>query len=208
MNNGYVITVGREYGSGGREIGEKVAKRLGIKWYDKEILSASAQKSGFTEQIFEAHDETAHNSLLYSLVTGLGCSSTANFQPLSVQLYLEQFNTIREIAEKESCVFIGRCSDYVLRDHKNVIKIFVHAPLPDRIQRICRRNQVDEAKAKDMIRKRDKARAGYYNYYTDQHGGNAKNYDLSFDTSKLGIDSSVDLILHYLTALDNRKVNH
>ena len=127
---------------------------------------------------------------------GVGTSAPP-IQPLSVQLYLEQFNTIREIAEKESCVFIGRCSDYALRNRENVINVFVHAPLPDRIRRICRRNQVDEAAAKDMIQKKDKARANYYNYYTGQKWGNMRNYDLTFDTSKVGIDGAVDLILRY-----------
>lgn len=197
MNSNLVITIGREYGSGGREIGETLAKKLGIKWYDKQLLIVSAEKSGFAEPIFEKYDETAQNSLLYSLVTGLG-SSASPIQPLSVQLYLEQFKAIREIADKESCVLIGRCSDYALRNRDNVIKIFVHAPLPDRIQRISRRNQVDAATAKDRILKRDRARANYYNYYTDQKWGNTKNYDLTFDTSKVGIYGAVELILQYI----------
>lgn len=202
MNHNLIITIGREYGSGGREIGETLAKRLGIHWYDKELLTVSAEKSGFAQRIFEQYDETAQNSLLYSLVTGLG-SPASPIQPLSVQLYLEQFNTIREIAQKESCVFIGRCSDYALRDQENVINVFVHAPLSDRIKRICRRNQVDEAKARDMIQKKDKARANYYNYYTNQKWGSTRNYDLTFDTSKVGIDGAVDLILRYCTLSHN-----
>lgn len=204
MNNSFVIAIGREYGSGGREIGEKVAKHLGIKWYDKEILIASAKNSGFTEQVFEEHDEIGHNSLLYSPITGT-FPSAVNIQPLCDQLYLEQFNTIREIADRESCVFIGRCSDYALRNRENVIRIFVHAPLPDRIQRICRRNQIGEAKAKDIIRKTDRARASYYNYYTDQKWGDMRNYDLTFDTSKLGIDGSVGLIQNYMTAFTRQR---
>lgn len=204
MNNGLVIAIGREYGSGGREIGEKVARHLGIKWYDKEILTASAKNSGFTEAIFEEHDETAHNSLLYSLATGV-FPLAANIQPLSDQLYLELFSTIREIADRESCVFIGRCSDYALRNRENVISIFVHAPLSDRIQRICHRNQVGEAKAKDMIRKTDRARASYYNYYTDRKWGDMRNYDLTFDTSKLGIDGSVGLILNYISSFTRQR---
>ena len=196
MNNNLIITIGREYGSGGREIGETLAKRLGIKWYDKELLTVSAEKSGFSQRIFEQYDETAQNSLLYSLAMGLG-SPASPIQPLSVQLYLEQFNAIREIAQKESCVFIGRCSDYALRGRENVVNVFVHAPLPDRIQRICRRHQVDEAKAKDMIQKKDKARANYYNYYTKQKWGSTRNYDLTFDTSKVGIDGAVELILRF-----------
>lgn len=199
MNNGYVITIGREYGSGGREIGEKVAEKLGIPWYDKELLAAAAKKSGFTEQIFQAHDETVHNSLLYALVTGIGSPPNGSLQPLPVRLYLEQFNTIRELASQEDCLFIGRCADYALRDRPRVVNVFVHAPLPDRIQRVCRRNQVDERKARDLIRKQDKSRASYYSYYTDQRWGNAKNYDLTFDTSNLGIDGSVSMILHYLS---------
>ncbi|MDD2981452.1 MAG: cytidylate kinase-like family protein [Hespellia sp.] len=196
MGNHFVITVGREFGSGGHEIAEKLAEKLGVKCYDKEILAESAKKSGFREQVFEEHDETAKNSLIYSIVTGIGNYSDS--QPLSFQLYLDQFHTIKEIAEKESCVMVGRCSDYVLREEDDTINIFAHAPMEARVKRICQRYHVDEKKAREMIAKQDKTRSSYYNYYTNQKWGASKHYDLTFDTSKTGIDGAIQLILEYM----------
>ncbi|MDD2973025.1 MAG: cytidylate kinase-like family protein [Lachnospiraceae bacterium] len=196
MNNHLVITVGREFGSGGHEIAEKLAKKMEVNCYDKEILAESAKKSGFSEKLFEKNDETAKNSLIYSIVTGIG--NYSNSRPLSVQLYLEQFYTIKEIADRESCVMVGRCSDYVLRETDYTVNIFAHAPLDARIRRICQRYQVDDKKAQDMIEKQDKMRASYYNYYTNQKWGRSKHYDLTFDTSKIGVEGAVQLVMEYL----------
>lgn len=197
MSNNFILTIGREYGSGGREIGESVARQLGIRCIDKELLRATAENSGFSENILKQYDEVGSKSLLYSLVTGLSPSSNT-VPPLPVQVYLEQFKTIQQLADQESCVFIGRCSDYALRDHENLIRVFIHAPLPYRIRRICRRNEVDERTAKDRIAKIDRSRAAYYNQFTSQKWGSTKNYDLTLDTSKVGIAGAVSVILHYI----------
>ncbi|MDD3361562.1 MAG: cytidylate kinase-like family protein [Hespellia sp.] len=196
MDKHFVITIGREFGSGGHEIAEKLAEKLNIKCYDKEILAESAKKSGFREQVFEENDEKTKNSLIYSIVTGI--SNYTNSQPLSVQLFLDQFHTIKEIADKESCVMVGRCSDYVLRERDDTINVFAHAPMDARMKRICQRYDVTENKAEEMIEKQDKTRASYYNYYTNQKWGEAKYYDLSFDTSKTGIDGAIQLIMEYV----------
>lgn len=195
MSENLIITIGREYGSGGHEIGKKLAERLGINCYDKEILAVSAKKSGFSEQFLEENDESAQNSLLYSLVTGIGHART---QPLSVQLYLEQFNAMKEIAAKESSVFVGRCADYILREEKDLVTVFTMAPLDARIARICERNGVDMAEAERMIQKKDKSRASYYNYYSDKTWGKANTYKLCLDTSETGIDGAVELIARYV----------
>ena len=198
MEKHMIITIGREYGSGGREVGETIARKLGIKCYDKEILAASAKNSGFAAKVFEEYDETAKNSLLYSLAVNTGFSYPFGEKPVAVQLYLEQFHTIKELAKKEPCVFIGRCSDYVLRNYENVVNVFAHAPIEQRIERICRRSQVDREKAGAMIAKVDKTRAGYYHYYTDQKWGRANNYNLCLDTGKLGIRGAVEMIEKYI----------
>lgn len=195
MDQNYIITIGREYGSGGHNIGRKLAERLNVPCYDKEILTAAAKKSGFAESLFKEHDETAGNSLLYSMVMG---SSAYGGQPLSVTLYLEQFNTIKELAEKGACVFVGRCSDYVLRDFDNVINIFIKAPLEARIKRIRERHSILPQKAATMIEKVDKTRASYYRYYTNQKWGAAKNYHLTLDSDSIGVDGTLDMIERYL----------
>lgn len=195
MNQHYIITIGREYGSGGHEIGRKLAERRNIPCYDKEILTETAKNSGFAESVLNELDETAHSSLLYSLMVG---ASTFGTQPLSVTLYLEQFNTIKELAEKESCIFIGRCADYVLGDLENIVNVFITAPLDVRTNRICERHHTTPEKAAAMIEKIDKTRASYYRYYTNQKWGAAKNFHLSLDSDKIGIDGTLAVIEQYL----------
>lgn len=201
MNTHTIITIGREYGSGGREVGETLAKKLGIPCYDKEILAASAKNSGFAAKVFEEYDETAKNSFLYSLAMNTGFSYTSVEQPLAVQLYLEQFHTIKELAQKKPCVFIGRCSDYVLRDQEHAVHVFAYAPVSQRIERICKRNQVGAETAEKMIAKVDKTRAGYYQTYTHQKWGRANHYNLCLDTGKLGVDGAVIMIEAYLACM-------
>ena len=205
MSGNFILTIGREYGSGGREIGENIARQLGIRCIDKELLKATAENSGLSENILKQYDEVGSKSLLYSLVTGLTPSSNS-VPPLPVQVYLEQFKTIQYLADRESCVFIGRCSDYALRDHENLVRVFIHAPLPDRIRRICRRNGLDERTARARIAKLDRSRATYYNQFTSQKWGSTKNYDLTLDTGKVGIDGAVSVILRYIELFrENRK---
>ena len=197
-----VITIGRQYGSAGLEIGKKLAEELGVQIYDKEMLKRAAKESGICEEIFETHDEKPTSSFLYSLVMdtySLGYSSTgyANM-PINHKVFIAQFDTIKRIASEGPCVLVGRCADYALEDRKDVINIFIYADMEHRIRRIARKYDLTDAKAKDTIQKTDKKRAGYYNYYTNKEWGDAKGYDLCLNSAKLGIDGTVNAILEYL----------
>lgn len=202
MGNNVVITIGREFGSCGREIGKKVADRLGIKFYDKELLQEAAKESGFCREIFENQDEKPTNSFLYSLVMdtySINGYSSAPFldMPLNHKVFLAQFETIKKIAEKESCVIVGRCADYALAENPNCINVFIHADKEFRTKRVAAELQVNESKAKDAIQKKDKQRASYYNYYTSKKWGDSRSYHLTLDSSALGIDKCVEMILQY-----------
>lgn len=200
---GYEIyTIGREFGSLGKQLGEALAQKLGIKLYDKELLQEAAKNSGFCEDIFENHDEKPTNSFLYSLVMDTyssGGYSTAPFldMPLNHKVFLAQFDSIKKIAESESCVIVGRCADYALENNPDCISIFVRADLEDKIKRISKRLDVSENKAKDLIYKKDKQRASYYNYYTSKKWGDARSYDLCINTSQISIDDAAELIISY-----------
>lgn len=205
-----IITIGREFGSGGQYVGEELAKRLGVKLYDKELLQQAAKESGFCEEIFESHDEKPTNSFLYSLVMDTYSAngySTASFldMPLNHKVFLAQFETIKKIAERESCVIVGRCADYALANHPNCINVFVKADMDDRVKLVAKRANLTESKAKDMIIKQDKQRASYYNYYTSKKWGDSKSYNLCLDSSKLGIEGCVEMILKFKEIMDAKK---
>lgn len=205
-----IYTIGREFGSGGREVGEKLAAKLGIKLYDKELLQQAAKDSGFCEEIFENHDEKPTNSFLYSIVMdtySVSGYSAAPFldMPLNHKVFLAQFETIKKIAEKESCVIVGRCADYALSDNPDCINIFIHADLDVRIKNVSRNLNITENKARDIINKTDKQRASYYNYYTSKKWGDSKSYNLSLDAGKLGTDNCVEMILKFRELMDAMK---
>lgn len=205
-----IYTIGREFGSGGREVGEKLAAKLGIKLYDKELLQQAAKDSGFCEEILENHDEKPTNSFLYSLVMdtySVSGYSAAPFldMPLNHKVFLAQFETIKKIAEKESCVIVGRCADYALSDNPDCINIFIHADLDVRIKNVSRNLNITENKARDIINKTDKQRASYYNYYTSKKWGDSKSYNLSLDAGKLGTDNCVEMILKFRELMDAMK---
>ena len=190
-----VITIGRQYGSGGRVIGKELAKRMGIPYYDKELLKAAAEKSGLCEQIMENFDERP-KSLLYSIAmdsyfslpgTGVGDS-------LEHQVYLAMFNTIRNLADEGPCVIIGRCADYALAGRKNLLRLFICAPLDVRVQTVMKRHDLTEEKARSRITKTDKHRAAYYEYYSTQRWGDVDSYDYCLDSSVLGSEGTVELI--------------
>lgn len=196
MNN-TIITIGRQFGSGGREIGEKLSKKLNIPFYDKDLLKRAAKESGLCEEIFENFDEKPSSSFLYSLVMdpySLGYSNNGFDLPLNHKVFLAAFDTIKKIADEGACIIVGRCADYVLQDYTNCINLFIHAPLEDRIKRISMKYDLPENKAKDMIYKKDKQRASYYNYYSNSKWADIKNYHLSINSSMLGIDGTVDMI--------------
>lgn len=170
-----IITIGRQTGSGGRDIGKLLAKELGIKCYDKELLDRAAKDSGICHELFEHHDEKPTNSFLYSLVMdtySFGYSSAAFADmPINHKVFLAQFDTIKKIAQEESCVMVGRCADYALAEYPGAISIFIHADLDKRIHRLSKIYNLSASAAKDQIVKSDKKRASYYNYYTSKKWG-------------------------------------
>ena len=213
MATNLVITIGRQFGSGGRKVGRLLAEKLDIPYYDKELLAEAAKDSGICQEIFENHDEKPTRSLLFSLVTGVQMhgdpGSMYMDMPLNHRIFLAQFDAIRRIASEGPCVIVGRCADYVLRDKPNAVSVFVKADIRQRMEWAVSLYGVDPAKAEETVRKADKQRASYYNYYATATWGDVNNYDLCVDTGKLGIDGTVELIEQYLRlreqALKNAK---
>ena len=182
-----VITISREFGSGGHEIGKMIAEKLGIPFYDKELLSEAAKRSGLCEDLFVRHDETYSNSLLYSLVMGSYTPTSdgriiSDNMPINHKIFLAQFDTIKELS----------------KDHTNVLNFFIVGNIVEKKRRILQRYDIEKDKVEDFIRKTDKRRASYYNYYTDMRWGEAKNYDLCINSSKTGLQGAVDIILGYI----------
>ena len=203
MKTNTIITIGREYGSAGREIGYKVAEAFGIKLYDKEMLARAAKESGICEEIFQSHDEKPTNSFLYSLVMdtySMGYSgNTYTDMPINHKVFLAQFDAIKKIADEGPCILVGRCADYALESYPNVVSVFIHADLQSRIRRIARLYDLTDAKAKDLIVKTDKKRASYYNYYTNKKWSDAESYELCLTSSELGIEGTAQAIIDYVT---------
>ena len=202
MKTNTIITIGRQYGSGGREIGYKVAEHLGIKLYDKEMLARAAKESGICEEIFESHDEKPTNSFLYSLVMdtySMGYSgSTYSDMPINHKVFLAQFDAIKKIANEGPCILVGRCADYALESYENVVSVFIHADLDARVRRIARIHDMTDAKAKDIIIKTDKKRASYYNYYTNKKWSDAESYELCLNSGELGVEGTAQAIAQYV----------
>ena len=191
-----IITIGRQFGSGGKEVGIRVAKELGIPFYDKELLQEAAKKSGLCEKIFENFDERP-KSLLYSIamdsymfaLPGVGAGDS-----LEQQVYLATFNTIRQLAKQGPCVMIGRCADYALAENPNHLSLFIHAPMDVRVARVAERQNISAEKARQLILKTDKRRASYYEYYSSRKWGAVDSYDFCIDSSYLGISRTVELV--------------
>ena len=194
-----IITIARQYGSGGREIGERIAELLGIPLYDKQIISDAAAKGNLNEEVIKQTDETATNSLLYTLAMGSNIvGTTMHFgykMPLNDKLFILQSDVIREYAEAGSCVIIGRCSDYVLREESNILRIFIYGDLDHRKARVAERHpELKSAQIIDAINKTDKRRSTYYNFYTGNKWGKYDNYDIAINSSTLGIRGTADMI--------------
>lgn len=195
MNTNTIITIGRQYGSGGKEIGKKVADSLGIAFYDKELLSIAAKESGICQELFENNDEKPTSSFLYSLVMG---NYGGTDLPLNHKLFLAQFDAIKSIAKKNSCVIVGRCADYALEDFPNCTNIFIHASMKNKVERVTKLYNLSPEKAEDTIIKTDKKRAKYYNFYSSKNWGDADNYHLTLDSGAIGVDNTVDLIKEFV----------
>ena len=204
MTSNLIITIGRQSGSGGKEIGQKVAEKLGVKCYDKELLALAAKESGLCEELFQSHDEKPTKSFLYSLVMdtySFGYTSSGYMDmPINHKIFLAQFEAIKALADREPCVIVGRCADYALEDYPNRVSIFVTGDDKAKIKRLAERNNVSEAKAKEIMMKTDKERSSYYNYYSSKKWGDVRSYDLCVNSSVLGIEGTVDLIIYFANA--------
>ena len=202
-----IITIGRQYGSGGREIGKKIAEKLGIPYFDKELLARVAKESGFCEEMIKNHDERPTNSFLYNVVMdtySFGYNTAFVDMPMRQKVFLAQFDTVKKIANEGSCVIVGRCADYALSDYPNCLNLFIYGKEEAKAQRISERQNVTFSQAKDMCIKRDKQRQSYYNYYSNKKWGRADSYDLCIDSGKLGIDGTVDFIIDFVKRLEEK----
>ena len=199
-----VITIGRQYGSGGAEIGKQLAEKLGISFYDKNILRINADESGIKESYFHLADEKAGSRLLYRIVQGLrpekASPSFGSDLTSADNLFRFQSEVIKKLAEAESCVIIGRCADYILEGTDDLVRIHLNADLESRKERIKERNP-EETDVLRAIRKVDRERNDYYRYYTGRDWANSVNYDLVINTTKPGISGTVSIILAYLRSL-------
>ncbi len=198
MSNKYVIAVSRQYGSGGHEIGRKLAEKLGIKFYDKELLAKISQDSGMSKSLIEYYDEMPSKSFLFSLAMDAYPMSFTEV-PINQKVFQAQVETIKKIADEGSCVIIGRCADTILSETPNLISVFVHADMDSKIARVKERDGLSEDKARDVIIRTDKKRASFYNYYSlDKRWGEVQSYDIAINSGKLGIDNSVEFLYQYV----------
>lgn len=197
MAENLTVCIARQFGSGGREVGQSLAQKLGIAFYDKELIKAAAEKSGMVEEIVEKNDEKAVSGIFSAPIAETGkMASFADYMAFTPNDNIQHAvaEVIREAAEKGPCVIIGRCSDYILRGRPKTLSVFVHAPLETRIQRISRLHNLPEDEARQLIRKTDRSRANYYSFYTDRSWGDITNYNICIDTAKFGISGGVDIL--------------
>lgn len=203
-----IITIGRQAGSGGREIGEKLAQYFNIKYFDKELLTRAAKESGYCEEMIKLHDEKPTNSFLYNLVMDTYSfgynTSTFVDMPISHKIFLAQFDTVKKIADEGPCVIVGRCADYALSDYENVIKLFIYADEEDRVKRVMESYKLSEKESRERIAKTDKQRQSYYNYYSSKKWGKAESYDLCINSSLLGVEGTVKMIVQAVEDFENR----
>lgn len=189
-----IISIGRQHGSGGREIARLLARELGIKCYDKEIVDEAAKHSDFSRDLINAYDEKRMSAFM--LHAG-GYGLNENFR-LNMQVVSAQFDAIREIASKGDCIFVGRCADYILRDRSDLVSVFILGDMDERLKCLARRQGLDEAAARKKIKEVDKDRSSFYKYYSDQTWGDAQNYDLCINSSRLGVEGTVKVIMDYI----------
>lgn len=199
-----VITIGRECGSQGHSIGKALAEQLGVKFYDKELLEISSKNSGLVQELFETFDEKKITSFLYTLVMNMQQMGQVE-SPISQKVYLAQFNTIRKLAEEDDCVFVGRTADYVLAERKDLLSVFIYADESDKIRHIMDRYEMTEKDAKAEIRKLDKNRESYYNFYTGKKWGDSRSYNLCINSSKVGVEGAVNIIVDTVDWLQRKE---
>ena len=200
-----VITISRQYASGGREIGKIIAQHYGIPFYDNDLIALAAKESGFTENIFEKQEDKASNSLIYSIAMGLNVFGAHGYskEVLSIddKVFLAQSDIIRKVANEGPCVIIGRCADYILRDQVKTVNVFLWGQIEARIQRAIEVYGMSHSKAEENVLKVDKKRANYYNYHSDRKWGRSDNYDISLQTDIIGIENTAKMIINYIESI-------
>ena len=197
-----IITIERQYGSGGEKTGELLAQRLDIAYFDKEIPTVASKESNIEEKVCKIYDEMFVNTGIYSLLPDARAAKATEYrQPLAEQVYLAEFNAVRKLAKEQSCVFIGRCSDYILKEYANAVHFFVHAPIDVRVERVCQHDNLNRSDAEATIRKIDREREKYYNYYTSRKWGDICNYNLSIDTGRIEPDDAAILLEQYVKSI-------
>lgn len=193
-----IITIARQFGSGGHEIGRRLAERLGIPCYDKELLTHAAKESGLSEEVIAYFDEKPTSSLLYTLSTGayaLNETGMMNYSmPVNQQVFQAQFDAIRSLSEKGACVIVGRCADYILQNYPHLVTVFVHSDLEKRVARVAEFDKISLQEAKTRVTRSDKKRANYYNFYTGKKWGVASHYDIAINTGSVSYDNAIELI--------------
>ncbi len=206
MTEGLIITISREAYCGGDQLAKQLADKLGFKFYDREVISLASEKSGIHEDHFESIEKKPTNSILYSVVMGMYSSRGAYVRLDDVltddKIYKIQADMIREIAQTGNCIFVGRCSDYILRNNPKCVNIFLRADKKDRIDRVVKEQNVTEAEAEKIISRADKKRRSYYNYYTNREWGAINNYDISLNISSLSQEKMLDFIVEYLNSIN------
>ncbi|NDV65061.1 AAA family ATPase [Bacteroides sp. 224] len=195
-DNHFVINIGRQLGSGGREIGTKLAEKLGISFYDKELINLASKESGLCKELFEKADEKPSQTVVGSFLGARFSLFTDASVPYANYLsndtlFKIQSDVIRDLAAKQSCIFVGRCADYILRDFPRCVNVFISAPTEDRVKRLCATENLSEEEAKEVIRRTDKKRSEYYNYYSYKTWGAAETYHLCIDSSILGMNETI-----------------
>lgn len=193
-----IITIGRQYAAGGRKIGKYIAQKLDVPYYDEKLLTEAAVSSGISEELFREYDEKRKSAFLEPLSTG---AYYGNNLPMSSKLFLIQFETIKKLADSGSCVFIGRCADYILRNRENVVSAFISMDFDKRVQRAVSEFKRNERNIENYVKRTDKRRAAYYEYYSGKSWGKASSYDICLDVSKIGFEQAGDLIIAYSNLL-------
>lgn len=197
MSKKRIVTISRQYGSGGRKVGEELAKKLNIPFYDKELIELAAKQSGIDPELFADNDE--RTSIGFQLLNTIGFTlgspiTGISEMSLSDRMFLIQTEIIEQIAENGPCVIVGRCADYILGERDDVLNVFIHGDMEDRVERVKKDYQIEERDIEGTVVKTDKRRANYYNYYTDRKWGRADHYDICLNTSTFGIEQTADII--------------
>ncbi len=201
----YTICIGRQFGCGGRVVGQRLAEELGYDYYDKELLALAAKEIGFEPSVFEAVDEQPKKNIFQSFGEFMSILNPTDNLISDDHLFKVQSDVIRQLADSRNCVIVGRCSDYILRDYRNCFSVFLHASITDRINRVCARMPIEHTKAQAFIERNDRRRASYYNYYSNKEWGVASTYDLSLSVTRLGVEGTVEAIIEFLNRVKNQK---